>query len=1141
MGDGTTGDDLTKAYRIDITFDLTYTNWDGSYLSALIKNISLQIGADQTQRNIVWYSDSSSAGKVQLALKSAMPGSDFPSQYQEFEATSESTVVSGLNSNKSIITGLAANTEYVYRVGNDDGWSDAYGFKTQNFSGSFSFLAAGDPQMGYTAISNDLAGWTNTLQKSHANFPDAGFILSLGDNINHLGNESEYEAFFGPETLKSLTLATVYGNHDAGINFSQHFNPPNVSDYGITPDSGSASGDYWYIYNNTLFMSLNSMNMSTAEHQQFMIEAIAQNPSVKWKIVVMHFPLFSAVTLNGSHDDLRAALAPIFSSLGIDVVLSGHDHAYTRTYMIGGPSDPTGQIPNIPEEGVPSEITAPLKGEVLYVSLNSSSGSLCIPVTNDVLPFVAVKNQESVPNISRINITDNSFTITTYRTTDMNVVDTFTINKTSSSSTIKDVSLNIGADQTQRLITWYSDSATAGELQLAPASAMTASDFPATYQSFPATRADSEATGFGTNKATITGLTANTAYVYRVGNSDGWSPVYHFSTESFNDADFSFLFAGDPQIGSSGNAGNDTAGWTNTLNKAAQWFSGASFLISAGDQVESYNNEAEYDGFFAPDTLRSLTLAPNIGNHDSDGINYKQHFSVPNAAINSGDTNAGGDYWYSYNNVLFMSLNSNNLSTAQHQAFLTSAIAAYKAQSGGNDPVWKIVTFHHSIYSTAGHAVESDILQRRNELSPVFKNLGVDAVLMGHDHVYTRSYMMDGTTPIFDGYTAATGNQYAAYSKAADSGATFYLTANSASGSKFYAIQNLNFPFMAAQNQENTPNITKVDVAEDALTFTTYRTGASNTVNDVVDTFTLSKQAAQTVDKSELNNLIIEAETEAEADYTAESWAAFAAALNAARTLSLDGAATQGQVDAAVTALRSAMDSLIPVQAPADKVLASISTSATSVDTDPEYTVSLRGMDRVSTVKLTFTADGNLLEFKNLETLNGFTALSGVTWKDLDNNLWQGEVTLVYAPGTQTTLTSTAQVDVAKIIHYAKGLGDAAMTLTGISVTGLVTGSNGDEMKYINSGIEPGKGSAVTSIGESYSVYDLNRDGKVDQIDLAVVVLYCQIDSNDPRWSTLVIVYDTKGEAITAALCDVNADGAVDMLDLLDLYLNYTA
>ncbi|WP_303620637.1 metallophosphoesterase [Hungatella hathewayi] len=60
----------------------------------------------------------------------------------------------------------------------------------------------------------------------------------------------------------------------------------------------------------------------------------------------------------------------------------------------------------------------------------------------------------------------------------------------------------------------------------------------------------------------------------------------------------------------------------------------------------------------------------------------------------------------------------------------------------GADADWTVVTFHHSIYSTASHESDNDIIQRRAELSPVFTELGIDVVLMGHDHVYTRSYMM---------------------------------------------------------------------------------------------------------------------------------------------------------------------------------------------------------------------------------------------------------------------------------------------------------------------------------------------------------------------------------------------------------------
>ena len=51
----------------------------------------------------------------------------------------------------------------------------------------------------------------------------------------------------------------------------------------------------------------------------------------------------------------------------------------------------------------------------------------------------------------------------------------------------------------------------------------------------------------------------------------------------------------------------------------------------------------------------------------------------------------------------------------------------------------------------------------------------------------------------------------------------------------------MEFPFAAVKNQENIPNITKVDVKDGSFTVTTYRTGKDNTVKDVVDTFTINK------------------------------------------------------------------------------------------------------------------------------------------------------------------------------------------------------------------------------------------------------------------------------------------------------------
>ena len=162
------------------------------------------------------------------------------------------------------------------------------------------------------------------------------------------------------------------------------------------------------------------------------------------------------------------------------------------------------------------------------------------------------------------------------------------------------------------------------------------------------------------------------------------------------------------------------------------------------------------------------------------------------------------------------------MSTAEHKKFMEEAIAA------NPDVTWKTVIFHHSVYSTASHTDDSDILQRREELPPVLDELGIDVVLMGHDHVYTRTYMMNGTTP-----DTSAGVQ----SEVTNPEGVLYLTANSASGSKYYDIKAAEAPFSAVMDQSYRRTVTDIDITDTSYTMTTYYADDMT----VVDKFTINK------------------------------------------------------------------------------------------------------------------------------------------------------------------------------------------------------------------------------------------------------------------------------------------------------------
>lgn len=425
--------------------------------------------------------------------------------------------------------------------------------------------------------------------------------------------------------------------------------------------------------------------------------------------------------------------------------------------------------------------------------------------------------------------------------------------------------LGVGASESQRIVTWYSSEDNGQMVQVAPTSTLVAGEFPATAQTFSATGTANVGTGNGFNRhAVITGLAENTTYSYRVGSDGNWSPKYDFKTQGF-DGDFDFLFFGDPQIGASGNTANDAAGWANTLDVATGANPNAELLVSGGDQVETAGTESQWSAFLQSDKLRQYPWVATIGNHDVGGKAYEQHLYTPNtdrsgalyANGNPTSNTSGGDYWFIYKDVLFIDLNSNSYRTASggggdeaHMAYVTDVINQH-----GADAKHTVLVYHHSIYSAASHAKDSDNKVRRVDFPTTFSNLGVDLVLQGHDHVYTRSYEIKNGEKANPEETPGENEIFVG------EGGVIYMTANSASGSKYYGITNpdssgtsgagngadpLNpssYWYNSVQNQENKRSYVQVKVRNDKLVVENIRSEASgaNPVLSVVDSVTINK------------------------------------------------------------------------------------------------------------------------------------------------------------------------------------------------------------------------------------------------------------------------------------------------------------
>lgn len=448
--------------------------------------------------------------------------------------------------------------------------------------------------------------------------------------------------------------------------------------------------------------------------------------------------------------------------------------------------------------------------------------------------------------------------------------------------TQKSIFLTIGNDTSSQGITWYVDTETAGEVQYA---VKTGDTFPENYLTASASSTAANEKGFYSNQAVLTGLLPDKEYVYRVKNGDTISDIYSF-TSGNNDGSYEFAFVGDPQIGA-GSTDRDIEGWKETLKTISSKFN-ADFLLSGGDQVNTASNETQYTGYIN-ELFTSLPSATTIGNHDSGSAAYNQHFNLPNESADKGQTTAGSDYWFVYENTLFINLNSNDRSTAEHKAFIEEAIAA------NPNVKWKTVVFHHSIFSTASHVDDGDIITRRNELPQVFKDFDIDVVLMGHDHVYTRTYMMDGTTP-----DTSKGVQ----SSVTNPTGILYLTANSASGSKYYDIKAPNAEYSAKMDQSYRRTVTDIKVTDTSYTMKTYYADDLS----LLDEFTIYK-----ADNTALLNKINELKNMnlSESDYTKDSWKSFSDALTSAEELLKNSDATQDMLDASLLDLQTAYEHLV--------------------------------------------------------------------------------------------------------------------------------------------------------------------------------------------------------------------------------------
>lgn len=490
-------DGMTDASQTEAAQNGAWEAWSEKWET--IKNdwtqVSMSPGADETQMNFAWYSkDGGQTGFVYGTSSDLSDG-------QSAEIT-QAAAQPGYVSNKVTLQGLQPGTTYYYQV---EG-KEIESFTTDDDTSSFSFVFVGDPQIGSSneekaktpediqkptfltaqseAVRNDTFNWNYTLKRAYEKTGNkASFILSSGDqiqtNAKKVGDstvsEMEYAGYLSADIMKSVPVATTVGNHDAdNANYTYHFNTANMSSLG---DNGYVGGDYYFTYGDALFIILNTQDTNVSEHKDFIEQTVAANPDCKWRIVTLHQDIYGSAEHSNEPEitNLRYSLVPIFEENDVDIVLTGHDHAYSRTKMLKGgqnttgfeytddefdeqldkdidvgdstetryeapgniqddTSDPAEQryleyLHSVMDEDAVLELTdgqdVAIDSEgIMYLTAGSSSGSKYYDLVPRQQTYIASRWQQDVPTYSVIDVTETTLTLNTYRTDTDEPIDT---------------------------------------------------------------------------------------------------------------------------------------------------------------------------------------------------------------------------------------------------------------------------------------------------------------------------------------------------------------------------------------------------------------------------------------------------------------------------------------------------------------------------------------------------------------------------------------------------------------------------------------------------------------------------------------------------------------------------------------------
>ena len=314
------------------------------------------------------------------------------------------------------------------------------------------------------------------------------------------------------------------------------------------------------------------------------------------------------------------------------------------------------------------------------------------------------------------------------------------------------------------------------------------------------------------SSATVTGLTPETTYRYRVGDGESWTEEATFTTGHVGNG-ASFFALGDIQA-------EDITNVSVLMDYVKQ--GDYDFGIQTGDAVDDasrYEDWMEVVSLFGAENLGSTPMLQVLGNHefsgDAEGLVSAAYYAQP-------DSGMGSYYSVTYGNVYVAVINY----TAT-KAQLQSALDWLEKDAAESNADWKILTMHQPAYYTNVSGGNAEI---QAMVPAVVDRCGIDFVFSGHDHSYARTEPLQGGT-------------------VSEDGAVYFICGSS--GEKSYSVtDNPDFHFAKA-TQEFTAVYLSVEADWNEITVTAYDVQPDGT-RQVLDTYTKSNPRCANDDHSYL-------------------------------------------------------------------------------------------------------------------------------------------------------------------------------------------------------------------------------------------------------------------------------------------------